>query len=794
MKVSLSWLNTHIDLSTYTTAQLTDLLTFAGVEVEGVEEKGVSSDKVVVAQIKEFVQHPNADKLSVCQVDDGSGSLRQIVCGAKNFKAGDKVPLALPGAILPGNFEIKEGKLRGVVSGGMMCSGKELGIGEDTGGLLILDPATPVGIPFNQLVKPDVVFDLEITPNRSDLLSHLGLARELSALTGLPLKGQRDYAAPATKLVTSDIKIDASDACPFYTARVIKGVKVGPSPEWLRARLESVGLRPINNLVDITNYVVFEMGQPLHCFDLAKLNGSIVIRLAREGEKMLALDGSECLLETADLVIADQQQPVAIAGVMGGEKTGVTESTVDVLLESAYFQPSGIRRTSRRLGLSSDSSYRFERGADPQQVQGASELATQLILELAGGAVEETTQAAGRAPTLAGVVVFDEAKTRRLLGIPDLSDGEMHGILQKFGLTSTSTGWQVPSYRLDLVRSVDLTEEIARVVGLERVPSKQSAAFAASDAADRNYDFAMQLRHALVHRGFNEAQTLRLISAQQLTDSLGVIDLAKWTVAVKNPLSEDHSTLRPSIVPGLVATAALNIRQGNSRLRFFELGRIFLKLPNGQTREDERIALLLSGPVSPTSWHAREPQAADVHGLRGILEQLPGLLGQNIELKKLADNDTFLLHHELKASNRSIGWIAQLHPARARQIDARHPVYVAELVVSSLRSNNGPAKFEDLPRFPAITRDVAMEVPAELPHQQVAAFFASQKEPLLIKAEVFDVFTDATGTKLAKDRKSIAWSLTYRASDRTLETNEVDLAHGRIVAALEKTLPATIRK
>lgn len=793
MQTSLSWLSTHIDLSAYTTAQLTDLLTFAGVEVEGVEEKGVSSDKVVVAQIAEFVQHPNADKLSVCQVDDGSGSLRQIVCGAKNFKAGDKVPLALPGAILPGNFEIKEGKLRGVVSGGMMCSGKELGIGEDTGGLLILDPSATVGTPFNQLVKPDVIFDLEITPNRSDLLSHLGLARELSALTGLPLKGQRDHATAATKLTASSIKIEAAEACPFYTARLIKGVKVGPSPDWLKARLESIGLRPINNIVDITNYVLMEMGQPLHAFDVAKLSGNIAVRHATEGEKMLALDGNEYTLDTSDLVIADSARPVAIAGVMGGEDTGVTEGTTDVLLESAYFQPSGIRRTSRKLGLSSDSSYRFERGVDPQQVQGASELATKLILELAGGTAEESTQHAGAAPKLAGVVVFDEAKTRKLLGIPDLSDSEMHDILCKFGLTKTSDGWQVPSYRLDLQRSVDLAEEIARVVGLDRVPSKQSAAFASTDAADKAYDFAMQVRHALVHRGFNEAQTLRLVSNAQLTDSLGVIDLSKWTVPVKNPLSEDHTTLRPSIVPGLIATAALNIRQGNNRLRFFELGRIFLKLPNGQTREDERLAILISGPVSPSSWHGREPQAASVHDLRGIIEQLPGLTGQSIELKKTADNDTFLLSAELKANNKGIGWIAQLHPSRARAIDARNPVYVAEIVLSSIRGNNAPAKFEELPRFPAITRDVAMEVPADLPHQQVATFFAGQKEPLLIKAEVFDVFTDASGTKLAQDRKSIAWTLTYRASDRTLETNEVELAHGRILAAIPKALPATIR-
>jgi phenylalanyl-tRNA synthetase beta chain len=319
---------------------------------------------------------------------------RQIVCGAKNFKAGDKVPLALPGAVLPGGFAIKEGKLRGVDSMGMMCSGKELGLGEDHAGLLIMAADSPVGTPFNQLNPADVLFDLEITPNRPDLLSHLGLARELAALTGLPLKSQREYTKTTTKaqLGASNLKLETPSACPLYTARLIKGVKVGPSPEWLRRRLESIGLRPINSIVDITNFVLMEMGQPLHAFDLDKLNGGIVVRMAAEGEKFLALDGQTYALQTDDLVIADSQRPVAIAGVMGGEETGVTETTVNVLLESAYFAPSGIRRTSRRLGLSSDSSYRFERGIDPQQVLGASELATKLILSIAGGTAEEVVR------------------------------------------------------------------------------------------------------------------------------------------------------------------------------------------------------------------------------------------------------------------------------------------------------------------------------------------------------------------------------------------------------------------
>jgi phenylalanyl-tRNA synthetase beta chain len=683
----------------------------------------------------------------------------------------------------------------------MMCSGKEIGLGDDTGGLMILDESYPTGKPLKEIIASDTVFDLEITPNRSDLLSHLGLARELAALTGLPLKGERDHTAPASTAraaAEKEVALAAEDGCPYYTARIIKGVKVGPSPDWLKARLESIGLRPINNIVDITNYVMMEMGQPLHAFDLDKLSGGIVVRRAAEGEKILALDGTEPTLTTDDLVIADSQRPIAIAGVMGGEETGVTEGTVNMLLESAYFTPSGVRRTSRRLGIYSDSSYRFERGTDPVQVQGASDLAVKLILEIAGGSAEESVAAAGAAPTLVQDVTLEEERAHRLLGIPDLQQEESHSILTKLGLIKKSgdasqSVWQIPSYRLDLIRSVDLVEEVARVIGLDRVPSRAVAVMANGDATDRQYDHVMQLRYALANRGFNEAQTLRLISTAQISDSLGNANPAAVSVALKNPLSEDHTTLRPSLIPGLLATAALNIRQGAQRLRFFESGRIFLKLPNGQTREEDRVAILLSGPVSTSTWHGREPQAADVFDMRGIVEALPGV--SNVEIKPLANNDTFLLHSELKAGNRVLGWIAQVHPARARQLDARHPVYVVELLLSALRQGSaGPAKFEDLPRYPSITRDVAFELPADLVNTKVNAFFGGIKEPLFVKADLFDVFTDATGTKLPADRKSVAWTLTYRSADKTLETAEVDAAHARILAALEKALPATIRR
>ena len=796
MKISLSWLKTHLDVSDTSVEKMRDLLTFAGVEVEDIEQHGIDSDKIVVAKILESVPHPKADRLSVCQVDDGSGSPRQIVCGAKNYKVGDKVPLALPGAVLPGGLEIKEGKLRDVVSNGMMCSGRELGLSNDHAGLLILDPSAPVGRPFREVSPPDVIFDLEITPNRPDLLSHRGLARELAALTGKTLRAADEAPlAKERKAQDGEVKLEAVEAGPFYSARMIKGVKVAPSPDWLKQRLESVGLRPINNIVDITNFVLMEVGQPLHAFDSDKLRGGIIVRKAAEGEKIKALDENTYTLAAEDLVIADKAGAVAIAGVMGGEPSSVTDSTHNILLEAAWFLPSGVRRTARRLTLNSDSSYRFERGVDAQNVLAASALATKLILEIAGGEAGAEVLVAGEAPKLTGDVEFDETRAQKLIGIPDLQREEMHRVLESLGLRKKGEGdaastWQIPSFRLDLQRSVDLTEEVARVIGLDRVPSHAAGAYSPSQGADRAYDFAMTLRQALVQRGWYEVQSLRLISHAQLRDVLGPAVSVEKAVAVKNPLSEDHTVMRPSLVPGLVKAAELNINQGQSRLRFFEIGRVFITNPNGTSREEDRIALLLGGPAEAASWHEKEPAPVDVYDLRGVLEAIVG--GElDISPKRL---DQWLLSAEIKRGSKALGWLAQVSPSRARDLGARHPLYAAELSVSALMQGaQNVVKFTELPRFPSITRDVALEVPADLPNAKIAAFFKAQKEPLLTGAEVFDVFADPEGKKMSRDKKSVAWSLTYRSPDRTLETAEVDAVHNRILKALVGTLPATIR-
>ena len=369
MKLSLNWLKEYL-LVRHSIEEIVEALTFAGVEVEGVEQRGADLENVIVAQVESFEPHPNADRLSVCRVNDGSAVARQIVCGAKNFRAGDKVALALPGAVLPGGMKIKVSKLRGVESEGMLCSPKELHLADDAAGLLILPADASVGSPLSGIFPPDTVIEVEVTPNRPDLLSHFGIARELAALIDLPEPAlPKIVATPeSTREDSGVVRLEASAGCPFYSARLLRGIRVGPSPGWLRQRLEAVGLRSINNVVDVTNYVLLELGQPLHAFDAAKIRGGIVVRLANPGEELLALDGKDYELGPDDVVIADHDRALAIAGVMGGERSGVAATTTEILLESAYFNPGFIRRTSRRLGLISDSSFRFERGVDPEAV------------------------------------------------------------------------------------------------------------------------------------------------------------------------------------------------------------------------------------------------------------------------------------------------------------------------------------------------------------------------------------------------------------------------------------------
>src|SRR5438874_11558009 len=623
MKFSVNWLREFVDLPPSVDG-LAELLTMSGVEIEGIEKRGTDFDHVVVAQITESKPHPNADRLTVCVIDDGSGTKRQIVCGAKNYQVGDKVPLALPGAELTGGLKIGASKLRGVESEGMLCSAKELGVAEDAAGLLILSPEAKIGTPIRELFPPDTILDVEITPNRGDLLSHFGLASEIAALTNKSVvAAPKAFGAEPKQSAAGDsgsyndgVKISASRECPFYSARRIENVKVGPSPDWLRAKIESIGIRSINNVVDVSNFVMLELGQPTHAFDADKLSGEINVRLAREGEKFLALDGKTYPLTPQNLVIADDERAVGIAGVMGGEESGVTESTKNVLLESAYFLPASIRRTARDLNLPSDASYRFERGVDPEVILPASTRVTELICEVAGATSAPTVAVAGELPPDPPDVSLRYEGLDQLLGI-HIEPATADGILSRFGLSKSDSAshshWKIPSYRRDLQREVDLIEEIIRAHGIEKIPSADRSRFTPLSEADRNFDFETKLRRDLIALGLTEARTSSLIARSEVAAANGAIEL-------RNPLSEDHVALRTSLITGLLGAVARNIRAGAERIALFEIGNTFAP-PTGEQQRNLPIASWAQA-APPKDWRRAKKRQLDFFDLKGALNIL----------------------------------------------------------------------------------------------------------------------------------------------------------------------------
>ena len=798
MKVSLNWLRELVELPV-TVPELVDLLTLAGVEVEDVIQLGVAIPNVVVAQINESVQHPNADRLSVTKVDDGSGTERQIVCGAKNYQVGDKVPLALPGAVLGPDFKIKVGKLRGVESQGMLCSAEELGLPKGADGLLILSAAAKVGTPISELFPGDTVLDLEVTPNRPDLLSHIGIAREIAVVT----KQRLALPPRPTQLlgfVGEVIDVEPKE-CAFYSVLALANVRVGPSPDWLARQLTAVGLRPINNVVDITNYVMLETGQPLHAFDADKLSGDLRVRMARDGETFLALDGKTYPLTPQHLVIADAERAVAIGGVMGGEDSGVTATTTNVLLEGAWFDPANIRRTARALGLGSDSSYRFERGVDRANVLAHAQRAAQLIAEHAGGTPGELRVGLGE-DSQAGFdpsamlsenreIVFTHtaplrtARVEALLG-GAISEPRIAESLPGFGLRPADGGWEVPSYRQDLTREVDLIEEISRVTGMDAVPARVQARFAPASATDREYDRAMTLRRAFVAAGLHEARSLTLVPPQPLGLAALPGDPANL-IWVKNPMIDDQVVLRPNLLHGLLKAVGDNLRAGAKAVRLFEIGRVYSPQ---QPEEFTHAAVVLTGSTAARSWRSAEGRDADLYDLKGLLT---AALGADTTFEP-EENSALALSLNVKVAGRPVGFAGQLWPADARALEAGGAVVFAELDLGALDRSDGTKKYREIARFPSTTRDIALLAPLTLAHEQIARTLSSANEPLLERVEIFDVFTDPTGAKVPADKKSLAYSLTYRASDRTLTADEVNAAHARLKERLKSDLGVSLRE
>ena len=821
MKVTLSWLRNHVNV-TGTPAELADRLTQLGLEVEGVEVTAGDFAGVVVAQVITRDKHPNADKLSICRVNDGTGE-RQIVCGAQNFQAGDKVPLILPGASLPPKpgdtqpFTIKVGKIRGVESHGMMCSSTELGIDplaiglklED--GLLILPPDTRVGQPFAEFLgrsSGDVLFDLEVTPNRPDLNSVVGIARELAAVTGNALcvpdpQPTATGSEPVDRQVV--VRLDAPDLCPRYTARVIRGLRVGPSPDWLRQALEGVGLRSINTVVDVTNFVMLETGQPLHAFDLQRLardaegRTTVIVRRAHEGEVFVTLDGQERRLGPDHLLIADTEKGLALAGVMGGLHSGINEGTVDILIESAYFAPTGIRRTSKALGLRTDASYRFERGADIAASDLASRRCAELILKLAGGQLSPGVVDAHPEPKAPRSIELRHAKVNALLGLR-LSAQEIDGPLLRLGLVQDTEGgssgetstsrFRIPTFRVDLKREIDLIEEVARLYGVERIPSTPPRGALGSHPFDQRYDRFAQVRELLSGLGLTEVQGQTLIGSSGILNG----EPESW-VRLENPLSSEMDCLRPSLLPGILTLLSHNQHRKSPDLQVFELGRTFLRTAAG-LQERWRLAIGLTGLRRPEFWSGADRDAqCDLFDLKGIIEDLFDRMGLRAVAWTRRPEPTalFIESADLSLGGRlPLGELGQVQPGVARLHDLRAPVFLAEIQLETVLDRSNPERsFKALPQFPEVRRDLALILPESTSHDAVLNTIRQAKPNHLEKVELFDVFR---GKHVAEGHKSVAYAFTYRSQERTLKDDEVGAAQSRVIEALRSKLGAQIRE
>lgn len=831
MKVTLNWLKQYVDFD-WSADELSERLTMLGIEVEGVQKIGGEFDGIVVAQVITKDKHPNADKLTVCKVNDGKTE-RQIVCGAQNFKAGDKVPLISPGHSLPAKpgeqpFTIKVGKIRGVESHGMMCSPQELGLPDQIEGLLILREDARVGQPFAQYLGrsgTDVVFDLEITPNRPDLNSVIGIAREIAAVSGASLRVpvvELSAAADARKAADLvQVRLDDSELCPRYTARVVTGVKIGPSPDWLSAMLQKVGIRSINNVVDVTNYVMLETGQPLHAFDYYLLNRNsqsadarptIVVRRAGEGEKFMTLDGQERTLTGQMLLIADETKAVALAGIMGGQNSEIALTTVDVLIESAYFKPQNIRATSKKLELRTESSYRFERGGDIGICDYASQRAAQLILQTAGGTPASGAVDAYPNPVQPKQISLRPEKANELLGL-QLTTAQIEGYLSQLELkvgprkprpvgvetaSDEPLSFRIPTFRVDLKREVDLIEEVARLYGADRIPSTAPRGAIGFNAFDAVHDQFAEARRIMVGLGLLETHGQTLISeaSARLAVSGALVPLA-------NPLSSDMNVLRPSLLPGLLDALRHNISRKTYDVALFEVGRVFsvaqdgsqTPAPDPSTKEERRLAVAITGQRAPLFWSGAEREAKfDVYDLKGVLEQFFEHFGVRglTYVRRPEPTQLFAESALVHLGRFELGQIGQLLPTVARQYDLRDAVFLAELNLDTLLARRNPNKsFRSLPAFPAIRRDVAMLVAEATTHEAVVQVVKQAKPANLESVDLFDVFR---GKGVPSGQKSMAYAFTYRSQEKTLTDPEANGAHDKVVTALKQKLQATVRE
>ncbi len=821
MKVSLNWLKSYVPLDV-PVDDITHAITFVGFEVEQVIRTGLPPlTGVVVGEVLSRDPHPNADRLTVCRVDVGpAGGVKTIVCGAPNHKVGDRVPVALPGAVLPGDFKIKQSKIRGQLSDGMMCAPDELGLGGAHEGLLILEGRPPLGAPINDVLPAgDVVFDLEITPNRPDGLCHLGVARELAAwfrrdLTYPPVKFEGlPPGGPERRDLLAGVTVENGEDCPLYTAHVIAGVKIGPSPAWLQERLKAVGLRPINNVVDAGNYVMLETGQPVHAFDARKIGGNrLVIRPARPGEKLVTLDGKERVLSPRMLVIADAAKPLVVAGIMGGASAEVDDTTTDLVLEVAYFRPAGIRWTSRQLGLTTDSSYRYERGVDPHTLLEAARRTIDLILETAGGHPVGPYCQAGEDRPWKSEITLTPDFVRRQLGF-DVADADMKSALEALELPIvrdelTAEGvpqWTVsiPSWRGDLDRPIDLVEEILRIHGTERIPRSQVTAPGLLGDDDPAIIFIRRVTDYLVGQHFHECVNYTLRSAAELKPWVAAAPVEGFALA--NPFVEDQSHLRSTLLIGLLESLRLNQSRGTGATRLCEAGRVFIG-SDGQVFECAAVAFLeAQSRDAGRQWLRRPP--ADFYTAKNHVAILAGCAGVDLAARPIApaagaDSGWQEGHAAAVGSLGADGFEARfglmnLSLVRAHGVEGTIMAGCFAILPERLAAARGPRRYRDFSHFPPVLRDLALVVDAATPAEDVrralarAAAGAVGQAFAVERVAVFDVFQ---GAGLPAGRKSLAFSLVFRAADRTLTDDEVNAAFAKIQDDIAKDTGWTVRK
>ncbi len=810
MKISLNWLNTYIPIDIAAT-DLADRLTMTGLEVEAVCDRFEYLDQIVVGRVTEIQPHPNADKLKVCRVDTG-GATVSLVCGAPNVAVNGKYPCALPGARLPGGLTVEKTRIRDADSEGMLCSAGELELGTDFSGLMTLDNGVAEGTPIRQALDlSDYVFEIGLTPNRPDCLSFIGIAREAAAITGNPLTlpevrppqkaGQISEPTSEPIAALTSIMIVNPDLCPRYAAGLVTDITVGPSPFWLQDRLRAIGLKPINNIVDITNFVMLETGQPLHGFDFDRLAGHrIVVQTARAGEVFTTLDGKQHELTDDTLMICDAEKPVAVAGVMGGENSEISEETTRVLIESAYFDPVSIRKTAKRLGANTDASHRFERGVDPEGTIYALERAAALMAEIGGGnrisgIIDEYPR-----PHESRPITLNTEKTNRHLGT-SLTQADMQGFLESVGFSASAADEEnltavAPSFRVDVSRPEDLMEEVARLWGYNNIVTTFPKTSTKSRLPERALWLKETIKDHMIGFGFREAINYSF-TARASCDRLALPDndRRRRMLAILNPLSEEQAVMRTSLIPGMLEAMGKNIAYQVRDLKLFELGKIYLS--NGQDElpdELETLSALCTGRRAPATWQVK-PEPCDFFDLKGVVESLlAGLYLENSRFLPLPANECTYLRPgysaRIRINDTDVGLIGEVHPTVLKAYDLKQTAFIFEINLERmLPLIPEVTAFSPLPKFPAAARDITLIVDNSILAGDIVNDIYALDEPLLESVHTFDLYS---GDPIPKGKKSISIRLTYRSDIETLADQTVNRIHEYITEHLIDTFNASL--